>query len=348
MKIGVGLSRNAPDDWDSARRFAVEAERLGADSIWSAETWGFDGATPLAYIASHTSRLRLGTSILQIGARTPALTAMTALSMASMTHDRFVLGLGVSGPQIIEGWHGVPFDHPVRRTREVIEIIRLVEARERLVYHGRFHRLPLGDTRPIRSAVPPRRIPIHLAALGPANLKLTGELADGWIGNCFMPETAAVYLEPLRRAAEAAGRTIADIELQVPVTLEFDDDLEAVARRHAEGYAFTFGAMGTPGQNFYVAAFARQGFADEVHEVERLWLAGRLDEARDRVPVDLAVRSNLLGTEDTVKDRLRAYRDAGIDALRVGLRGDNIDERLEQLARLMPLVAAVDAETSAS
>jgi F420-dependent oxidoreductase-like protein len=273
---------------------------------------------------------------------------MAALTLDHLSGGRLRLGLGVSGPQVAEGWHGVPFDHPVRRTREVIEIIRLVEARERLVYHGRFHRLPLGDTRPIRSAVPPRRIPIHLAALGPANLKLTGELADGWIGNCFMPETAAVYLEPLRRAAEAAGRTIADIELQVPVTLEFDDDLEAVARRHAEGYAFTFGAMGTPGQNFYVAAFARQGFADEVHEVERLWLAGRLDEARDRVPVDLAVRSNLLGTEDTVKDRLRAYRDAGIDALRVGLRGDNIDERLEQLARLMPLVAAVDAETSAS
>lgn len=346
MKIGVGLGRDGPDDWASAVRFVTEAERLGVDSIWSAETWGFDGATPLAYVAGQTSRVRLGTSILQIGARTPALTAMTAMALASMTGDRFVLGLGVSGPQIIEGWHGVPFDHPVQRTRELIEVIRLVEARERLVYHGRFHHIPLGDTRPMRSAVPPRRLPIHLAALGPANLRLTGELADGWIGNCFIPESAEVYLGPLRASAERAGRTLRDIELQVPVTLEFDDDLEAVAKRHAEGYAFTFGAMGTPGNNFYVAAFSRQGFADEVHEVERLWLNGQIDEARARVPLDIAVNSNLLGTEETIKERLRAYRDAGIDALRVGLRGENAEERLEQLERLMGLVAEVDAEST--
>ncbi len=347
MRIGVGLRGNAPDDWESRATFAVEAERLGVDSIWSAETWGFDGATPLAYIAARTSRVRLGTSILQIDARTPALTAMTAMSLASMTQDRFILGLGISTPQIMEGWHGIAFDRPLQRTRELIEIMRLIEARERVSYDGEIHRIPLpGAMRAMRSAASPRRVPIYLASVGPRNLRLTGELADGWIGNCFLPETSDAFLGPLRAGAKAAGRSLTDLELQVPVTLEFDDDLDAVAKRHAEGYAFTFGAMGASHRNFYVEAFARQGF-DEVREVHRLWLDGRRDEAQGLVPVEIGLKTNLLGTAATVKDRLRAYRDVGIDALRVGLRGATIDESLEQLGRLMDLVSEVNSETAA-
>ncbi len=347
MRIGVGLRGNAPDDWESKATFAVEAERLGVDSIWSAETWGFDGATPLAYIAARTSRVRLGTSILQIDARTPALTAMTAMSLASMTQDRFILGLGISTPQIMEGWHGIAFDRPIQRTREFIEIIRLIEARERVTYDGEIHRIPRpGAMRAMRSAASPRRVPVYLASVGPRNLRLTGELADGWIGNCFLPETSDAFLGPLRAGAKAAGRSLTDLELQVPVTLEFDDDLDAVAKRHAEGYAFTFGAMGASNRNFYVEAFARQGF-DEVREVHRLWLDGRRDEAQGLVPVEIGLKTNLLGTAATVKDRLRAYRDVGIDALRVGLRGATIDESLEQLGRLMDLVSEVNSETAA-
>ncbi|MFN8639997.1 MAG: LLM class flavin-dependent oxidoreductase [Dehalococcoidia bacterium] len=233
MKIGVGLSRNAPDDWPSAIHFAVEAERLGVDSIWSAETWGFDGATPLAYVASHTSQVRLGTSILQIGARSPALTAMTALAMASMTGDRFVLGLGVTNPQVLEGWHGTSFDHPLTRTRELIEIVRLITARERLEYHGRIHDLPANGARTMRAAVPGRHVPIYIASVGPQMLRLTGAVAEGWIGNCFLPERAHFYLDHLRAGAESAGRTLEDLELQVPVTLEFGDDLEELITRHA-------------------------------------------------------------------------------------------------------------------
>lgn len=348
MRIGVGLRRNAPDDWEGMSTFAVEAERLGVDSIWSAETWGFDGATPLAYIAARTSRVRLGTSILQIDARTPALTAMTAMSLASMTQDRFILGLGISTPQIMEGWHGMAFDRPMQRTRELIEIIRLIEARERVTYNGEIYRIPLpGAMRAMRSAASPRRVPVYLASVGPRNLRLTGELADGWIGNCFLPETSDVFFGPLTAGAEAARRSLADLELQVPVALEFDDDVDAVAKRHAEGYAFSLGAMGASNRNFYVEAFARQGF-DEVREVHRLWLDGRRDEAQALVPVEIGLHTNLLGTAGTVKDRLRAYRDVGIDALRVGLRGANIDEDLEQLGRLMDLVREVHAETTAS
>lgn len=347
MRIGVGLGRNAPDDWESASAFAVEAERLGVDSIWSGEAWGFDGATPLAYIAARTSRVRLGTSILQIGARTPALTAMTAMSLASMTQDRFVLGLGASTPQIMEGWHGVAFERPIQRTREVTEIIRLIESRERVAYGGEIYRIPLpGAVRPMRTAASPRRpLPVYIASVGPRNLRLTGELADGWIGNCFLPETAEAFFGPLRAGAEAVGRSLADLELQVPVTLEFDDDLDTLAKRHAEGYAFTFGAMGAANRNFYVEAFARQGF-EEVRDVHRLWLDGRRDEAQDLVPVEIALKTNLLGTAETVKDRLRAYRDVGVDALRVGLRGADIGEQLGQLGRLMDLVREVSSETA--
>ncbi len=345
--IGVGLTRNAPDDWESMSTFAVEAERLGVDSIWSAETWGFDGATPLAYIAARTSRVRLGTSILQIDARTPALTAMTAMSLASMTQDRFILGLGISTPQIMEGWHGVSFNRPIQRTRELIEIIRLIEARKRVTYDGERYRIPLpGAMCAMRSSASPRRIPIYIASVGPQNLRLTGELADGWIGNCFMPETADTFFGPLKTGAEAAGRSLSDLELQAPIALEFDDDVDAVAKRHAEGYAFTCGAMGASNRNFYVEAFARQGF-EEVREVHRLWLDGRRDEAKGLVPVEIGMQTNLLGTAESVRDRLRAYRDVGIDALRVGLRGATIDESLQQLGRLMDLVSEVSSETAA-
>ncbi|ETX08955.1 LLM class flavin-dependent oxidoreductase [Candidatus Entotheonella palauensis] len=346
MKIGAGLRGNTPDDWESMSTFAAEAERLGVDSIWSSETWGFDGATPLAYIAARTSRVRLGTSILQIDARTPALTAMTAMALASMTQDRFILGLGISTPQIMEGWHGVAFDRPLQRTRELLEIIRLIEARERVTYDGGIYRIPLpGAMRAMRSSASPRRVPIYLASVGPQNLRLTGEVADGWIGNCFLPETSEAFFGPLRTGAEAAGRSLADLELQVPVSLEFDDDVDAVAKRHAEGYAFSLGAMGASNRNFYVECFARQGFED-VREVHRLWLDGRREEAKDLVPVDIGLKTNLLGTAETVKDRLRAYRDVGIDELRVGLRGATINESLEQLGQLMELVREVNSETA--
>jgi F420-dependent oxidoreductase-like protein len=344
MRIGVHMSWDSPDDWESAATFAIEAERLGVDSIWHGEAWGLDGATPLAYIAGRTSRVCLGTSILKIGVRTPALTAMTALSLASMTGDRFVLGLGMSTPQILEGWDGIPFDRPLARTRELIELIRLVASGGRVEYEGQVHRIPLpGDARPMRLSAQPRRVPIYIAAVGPQNLRLTGRLADGWIGNCFVPETANAFLDHLRAGAESAGRTLEDLELQVPVTLEFGDDLDALAKQHARGYAFTFGAMGAPERNFYVAAFARQGF-EEVREVHRLWLEGRREEAQDLVPVALALQTNLLGTDATVMERLRAYRDVGINSLRVGLRGENGKARLDQLARLLDLVAKVERE----
>ena len=203
------------EDWTSAIAYAVEAERLGVDSAWTAETWGYDGATPLAYLAAKTSRLRLGTGILQVGTRTPALTAMTALALASLSGDRFLLGLGVSGPQVIEGWHGVRFAKPLKRLRETVEIVRKITHGERLVFQGEVYQIPLADSegKPLISSVPPRpKLPVYLATLGPKSLELTGELADGWLGTSFIPEHASMFFDSIAAGAKHVGRTLTDLD----------------------------------------------------------------------------------------------------------------------------------------
>jgi alkanesulfonate monooxygenase SsuD/methylene tetrahydromethanopterin reductase-like flavin-dependent oxidoreductase (luciferase family) len=247
----------------------------------------------------------------------------------------------------------VRFDRPVQRTRETIEIIRQVSGGDRLDHHGPVYEFPLpdGEGRSFRSALPPTPIPVYVAALGPANLRLTGALADGWIGNSFFPETADVFTGPISEGARQAGRKLSDVELTVAVGLEFTDDVEAAGRRHADGYAFTFGAMGSARTNFYNAAFGRQGFAADVAEVQRLWQAGDREAARRRVPIEIGLGTNLIGPEDRIKARLRLYREAGVSTLRVGLDqspGRTLDHHLADLGRLVDLVAAVDGEAQTS
>ena len=346
MRVSTGLAGDDPGDWEGAATYAVEAERLGVHSLWSAETWGADALTPLAFIAARTTSIKLGTGIMQIGARTPATVAMSARGMVSISGGRFILGLGTSGPQVIEGWHGIPFDRPVQRTRELIEIVRMASRGERLEYDGETYQLPLpgGQGRAIRPAGEPFDVPIYLASLGPRNLELTGELCDGWIGNSFIPETADVFFDRLRAGAERSGRTLADLNLQVSVSVEFGDDVDEITKRHARGYAFTFGAMGSRSENFYLNAFAKQGYADEGREIQSLWLDGKRGEAADRVPLELATRTNLLGTDDLIRERLRVYRDAGVTTLRAFVRGSSVAERLSDLGRLIDLVNEVSAE----
>jgi F420-dependent oxidoreductase-like protein len=341
VRVAVPLAGEHAGDWEGAAAFAAEAERLGVHSVWTAEAWGFDAVTPLAFVAARTSRIGLGTGIVQVGARTPAMIAMTAATMRSLTGGRFILGLGASGPQVVEGWHGVPFDRPVQRIREVIEIVRSVLRGERLEYEGQVHRLPLpgGRGRALRSSAPVGPVPIYVASLAPRSLEMTGELCDGWVGGSLVPESAEVFLGPLRAGAERAGRRLEDLDLQVAVSVEFGDDVEAIARRHARGYAFTFGAMGSATRNFYLDAFARQGYGDAAREVQRLWLEGRREEAADRVPPELALRTNLLGPEPAVRERLRAYRAAGITTLRASVRGATLAARVEALERLVALAA---------
>ncbi len=342
MRVAVGVAAVlTAEDID----FVVEADRLGAHSVWVPEAWGQDALTPLAYLAARTGRIRLGSGIVQLGARTPANLAMSALSLQALSGNRFLLGVGTSGPQVMEGWHGVRFGSPLAATRETIEIVRKVAAGERLEYHGRVFDLPLpgGPGRAIRSMLAPSPVPVYIAALGPKNLALTGEIADGWIGNAFLPECAEAFLEFLRTGAAASGRSLAALDLLIPVAVEFTDDVDEAAARHARGYAFTIGAMGGKETNFYNAAFARQGFADDVAAVQSLWLDGRREEAAGRVPLEFGLRTNLLGTPAMVKDRLRLYRAAGITTLQAKLAGD-VRSKLDTLALLIDLVNEVNEE----
>jgi alkanesulfonate monooxygenase SsuD/methylene tetrahydromethanopterin reductase-like flavin-dependent oxidoreductase (luciferase family) len=247
----------------------------------------------------------------------------------------------------MEGWHGVRFRTPVTATRETIDIVRSIARGDRLSYSGRVYRLPLpdGPGRPIRSMMGAVEVPIYVAALGPRNLELTGELADGWLGNAFMPEHAGAFLDFLLSGAKKGGRTLADLKMVIPVAVEFTDDVDEAARRHARGYAFTIGAMGSKDQNFYNAAFTRQGLGDDVEAVQALWLSGRREEAGDRVPLDLGFKTNLLGPAGTVKERLRLYRDVGITTLQAKLDGDTA-HRLDTLEQLIDLVEEVNGEPS--
>jgi F420-dependent oxidoreductase-like protein len=339
MRIAIS-KRLAIENWPEAADYVVEAERLGVDDVWSAEAWGHDAVTPLAFLAARTTRLRLGTGIMQAGTRTPALVAMTAMSLSAMSNNRFVLGLGVSGPQVIEGWHGIRFDRPVQRMREIIEIVRMAARGERVAYRGKIYELPLpgGEGKALRSGAPPvPPIPIYLATLSPKSLEFTGEVANGWLGTSFMPEHARVFFEPLAAGAARAGRKLADLDLQAGGVAAFSDDVDRLVAERKPGLAFTLGAMGSARHNFYNDAFRRAGYEDVAAEVQRLWLEGKREEAAARVPDDMALKTNLLGTEAMVRARIAAYRAAGVTTLRVEPAGRTLDERLATLARVIAL-----------
>ena len=358
MRVSTGFIHGyAVADWKDLTTFAVEAERIGVDSIWSPEGWGFDGATPLAYLAAKTSRIKLGTGVLQIGTRTPTNMAMTAMSLYSMSDGRFLLGIGTSGPQVIEGFHGVIFDNPIQRTRETIEIMRQLFNGDRVAYQGRTYRLPVreGQGKSIRAEAPQMpNIPIYIASLGLRNLRLTGELADGWKGTSFMPEHADVFFDHIQKGVRKAGRSMGELDLQAGGTVLFTDDVDEAVEALKPGLAFSLGAMGSRDFNFYNSAYSRAGYADEAKEIQNLWIYGRRDEARRLVPAEMVLKSNLIGTDEMVKDRIRAYRDAGVTTLtaslryramgRTGLEAPNLTERIEVLAHLMDLINEVNEE----
>lgn len=340
MRVATMIDPRLP----GAVEFAVAAERLGVDSVWTPEVWGYDALTGLAYLAAKTSTLRLGTFVVQLGSRSPAMLAASALSLQELSEGRFLLGVGTSGPRVMEGWHGVRFRKPVETTRETIEIIRIVSRGERLEHSGEIYPLPLPDSSgaALKPMVRPRHVPVYVAAMGPRNLQLTGEVADGWLGNAFIPEAAEVFLGPLREGARLAGRTLADLDLVAPVAVEFHDDelsADAAVRRHADGYAFTIGAMGERGRNFYNDAFTRLGYGEQVATVAELWQSGKRDEARAAVPIDLGRLTNLVGTEASIVERVNQHRAAGITTLLAKLDGD-YSSQLLTLERLLEAAKA--------
>ncbi len=343
MKVSIGIggaASNAQRDFQEHVAFVTEAEKLGVDAAWSAEAWGQDAVTPLAYLAARTERIRLGTGIMQISARTPSMTAMTALSLAAISGDRFLLGLGVSGPQVVEGLQGRPFRAPLTRLRETVDIVRLAFAGERIRYDGKHHRLPLpgGEGKALRLAQGANpNIPIYLATLGPKALVYTGEAADGWLGTSFVPNAADAHLAHIRQGAQAAGRSMRDIDIQVGGTVGFGD-AEELAAPLKMGLAFTLGAMGSAATNFYNDAYKRSGWESVAREAQALWVAGRRDAAAQAIPTEMVLAGNLLGSEADVRERLATYRDAGVTTIRLSPVGRDLTERLDTLGRAMALL----------
>ncbi|MGE0385063.1 MAG: LLM class flavin-dependent oxidoreductase [Gammaproteobacteria bacterium] len=349
MKTGIvipGTLTGRVQPFEEVADFMVEAERLGIDSIWSAEAWGEDAVTPLAYLAARTKRVLLGSGIMQISARSPVMTAMTAMSLARLSNDRFILGLGVSGPQVVEGLHGQPFARPLRRLRETIEIIRMACSGEKIRYRGEVFELPRpgGEGKALKLTASHPHIPIYVAALGEKSLELTGELADGWVGTSFTPEGADFYTSAMRRGAGRAGRSLADITLCVGGAVQFTDDVEQAIAAKKGAIAFQVSAMGTPTKNFYHNAYRHIGYADAVQEIRDLWLAGKREEATRRVPDEMVTRTALIGTDDMVRARIRAYRDAGVGILMLLPDGRTDRDRLDTLGRALDLVRQVNAE----
>jgi F420-dependent oxidoreductase-like protein len=343
-----GAASGRRRDWQDLVTFATEAENLGVDCAWSAEAWGMDAVAPLAFLAARTSRMRLGTGIMQISARVPAMTAMTALTMAAISGDRFILGLGASGPQVVEGLHGVPFAKPVSRMRETIEIVRLAFAGEPLAYEGEHFVLPRpgGEGKALRLSQPANpSLPIYLATLTPRSLELTGELADGWLGTSFSPETADSFLPHIAAGARRAGRSLADLDLQVGGTVAFGDDVSRAIETRKQGLAFTLGAMGSKRHNFYNAAFRRGAFAEVAIESQKLWLDGRREQAARRIPDEMVMQTSLIGDDGAVRERIRSYAKAGVTTLMLQPAGKTLSDRLDTLARALDLVRAEAPES---
>ena len=330
------LSASVPYTGDpkQAAERARDLEAAGIDMIWVAELYSFDAVSILGFLAAHTERVELASGILPIYSRTPTLTAMTAAGLDAVSGGRFVLGIGTSGPQVIEGWHGVPFDKPITRTRELIDICRLVWKRERVEYEGEAYRLPLppelgtGLGKPLKLINRPVRedIPIYLASLGPKNLQMTGELADGWLPAFFHPDKAQdAFGEDLAIGAARRDPGRAPLEVVAGGTVAICD--EGAARklrdRARPSTALYVGGMGAKGRNFYNNVFRKYGYEQEAAQIQDLYLAGKKAEAEALVPQDFLDATSLVGDEGFVRDRIAAYKAAGVTRLSVDPVGDD-------------------------
>ncbi len=332
-----------------ALALALEAERLGLDICWVAEAWGSDAPTALGWLAGRTERMLLGSGVIQVGTRTPVAIAQAALTLADLSGGRFLLGLGPSGPQVIEGLHGVPFARPRTRLRETVEVVRLALAGEKVAYAGETVAIPLpgGEGTPMRLSAPPSpNVPIYLATLSPRMLELTGEIADGWLGTSFVPEGADAYFTHLDAGLAAAGRTRADLDVCQGAEVAFaadEDELALMVADRRAGLAFSLGGMGSAGANFYNDAYSRQGWAQVAAQVRERWLAGDRVGAAALVTDAMVLGTTLIGTEAMVRARLAVWRDAGVDTVRLYPAGETLDEQAATLGRAIELVREVTA-----
>ena len=335
---GIGLSR------DDQLEIVQEAERLGYDSVWTAEAYGSDAATILGWIAGQTSRIRLGSAIFQMPGRSPAMTAMTAATLDQLSNGRMILGIGSSGPQVAEGWHGQPFAKQIQRTREYVSVVRMALARERVEFQGETLELPLpdGPGKALKLTIAPvqERIPIYLAAIGPNNTRLAGEIADGWIPTLFSPEHVAEFRPLLEEGAARSGRDLNGFDVAPTVNVFVTDDVESARDAMRPFLALYVGGMGSRERNFYNQLVQRYGFEDAARKVQDLYLDGKREEAMAALPDELIDLVSLCGPRHRVRERLAVYRDAGVGTLGVTPLAWDKAGRLEQLRVVAELAAS--------
>ena len=345
MKLGVNLGYLVPGVTPQGHLTLVkEAERLGYDSAWAAEAYGSDTASVLAWLAGQTSTIKLGSAIFQLPARTPAMTAMTAATIDQLSGGRMLVGLGSSGPQVAEGWHGQRFAGQLQRTREYVEVVRLALARERVEFHGETIELPLpdGPGKPLKLMIAPvqDRIPIYLAAIGPKNTALAGEIADGFLPAFFSPEHVSEVLTLLEEGAARAGRSLNGFQIAPTVSTFVSDDVELARNVMRPILALYIGGMGSRQQNFYNKLVQRFGFEAAAKEVQDLYLDGKKAEAGDAIPDELIDLVTLCGPRDVVRERISAFRDAGVSSLLITPMAFTVEDRVAQLRAVAELAAS--------
>jgi F420-dependent oxidoreductase-like protein len=324
LKLGLNTGYWAGGPPQGIEETIAEAEGLGYDSVWTSEAYGSDCLTPLAWWGSRTERMRLGTAIVQMSARQPAATAMAAMTLDHLSGGRFILGLGVSGPQVVEGWYGMPFAKPLERTREYIGILRDIWARGGPVTSdGPHYPLPMPDGtglgKPLKASIHPLReeIPIFLGAEGPKNIALCAELCDGWMSMLFSPEHQDLYTGSLEEgwARPGARRSAEDFEVACMVPMVVADDVEAAADGLRPFYALYFGGMGAKGKNFHANVPIRMGYEKEVAEIQDLYLDGKKDEAAGKIPFELIEAMSLIGPREKIADDLAKWRESVVTTL---------------------------------
>jgi F420-dependent oxidoreductase-like protein len=325
-------------DADGQLAMAREAERLGYDSVWAAEAYGSDAATVLAWLAAQTSAIGLGSAVFQIPARSPAMTAMTAATLDRLSGGRFRLGRGVSGPQVAEGWHGQRYAHPLARTRDYVAVVRMALARQRVDYHGDTIQLPLpsGEGKALKLTVAPvqRPLPIYLAAMGPKNLALAGEVADGLLGFLFHPGHAGEVTRSLAEGAGRAGRDLKSFDLAVNVQVRIGDDLDAARDVMRPMLALYVGGMGSREHNFYNRMVRGYGFEEAATTVQDHYLDGRADRAQAELPAELIDAVTICGPLPLARERLDAMRQAGVTTLIASPVAGSPEDGIEQLRLL--------------
>jgi F420-dependent oxidoreductase-like protein len=348
VKLGLNLGYWGMGNDADNLALAREADRLGYAVVWAAEAYGSDAPTVLAWVAAQASRVDVGSAVMQIPARTPTTTAMTAATLDTLSGGRFRLGLGVSGPQVSEGWYGVPFAKPLARTREYIEIVRMALARERVRYVGSTYALPLpdGPGKALQLTVHPVRehIPIYLGAVGPKNLELAGEMADGWLAIFYSPEHADELLPHVAAGRAKTGQTLDGFDVVASASMSVGDDLGAAAAPLRAMAALYVGGMGSREQNFYNRLAARMGYADAAAEVQERYLARDYDGAAAAVPFEFIDRTALLGPPGRIAERMAALAASGVTTLAVAPLAATLHERLRALTTA---VEALDASGAA-